>query len=186
MNMQILKPALVALAVAFGSTAHATAPELILSQSFSLSQAHSYLWTKEKPEITEGTIVVVGVESEDAQVRQVGGPVLYVGPVPAERVNNGDMDGAIIAFVPGHIDLSKTPIYWGPPTLPERVDEKAGAAALRSTRVAPHSKATIDALRKPAAQLNDTADLYRHLANLIDTHAPSERERAQGYRGGLR
>lgn len=166
-----------------GAPALAAPPVLLLSQAFTLDKAHVYLWTAERPAITQGTIVVVQVAPEDARVRQVGGPVLYVGAVPAERVNNGDTDGVIIAFVPGHVALGITPIHWGPSTLPERVDAAAGAATLAQTRTPPAAPARLQQARSPALKLQDTAALYRHLADLIDAHAPSEAERARGYRG---
>jgi hypothetical protein len=156
---------------------------LLLAQTFTLEQAHIYLWTADRPAIRQGTIVVVRVDPQDARVRQVGGPVLYVGKVPAERVNNGDTDGVVIAFVPGHVDLGITPIHWGPSTLPERVDAAAGAAALAQARTPPAAPARLQRARRPSLQLQDTAALYRHLADLIDAHAPSEAERARGYRG---
>jgi hypothetical protein len=165
-----------------GVPALAAPPGLLHAQTFTLEQAHIYLWTAERPAIKRGTIVVVQVDPEDAKVRQVGGPVLYVGKVPAERVNNGDTDGVVIAFVPGHVDLGITPIHWGPSTLPERVDAAAGADALAQARAQPAGAARLQQARAPALQLQDTAALYRHLADLIDAHAPGEAERARGYR----
>jgi hypothetical protein len=158
-------------------------PSLILAQQVQLSQPHAYLWTAEQPQITRATVVVVSVDSEDAQVRQVGGPVLYVGAVPAERLNNGDIDGAIIAFVPGHIDLSQTPIFWGPPTLPERSSPSEREAALQQTVAQPTEAGRLTARTLQPIHLKDTAGLYQYLADFIDTYAPGEHERAQAYRG---
>jgi len=166
----------------FASAVSAAPPQLLLAQHFTLQQAHTYHWTAGAPQIVEGTIVVVKVDRTDAQVRQVGGPVLYVGSTPAERANNGDLDGAVIAFVPGHVDLSQTPIFWGPPTLPERVDAAAGARALAGATVSTPSPHSVRALQKTAMRVADTAALYRHLSDLIDAHAPSEHMRARTYR----
>jgi hypothetical protein len=153
--------------------------EVLLSQPFTLAQPYAYTWSQPQTHITTGTIVVVIVHPEDATVRQVGGPVLYAGAVPAERANNGDLDGRIIAFVPGFIDLDAEPLYWGPPTLPERVDATSGAA----TRAKAPPPNAARATTAPRLDLADAAALYRRLADLIDVHAPSEPERARGYRG---
>ena len=180
--MHTLKTLLIAALALWTQAAHASPPELVLAQHFTLEQAHEYTWLAGVPQITQGTIVVVKVSAEDAQVRQVGGPVLYVGATPAERVNNGDLDGAIVAFAPGHIDLSSTPIFWGPPTLPERVTAQLGAEALSETKAQPATATELKAATQTSAHFQGTSTLYRHLADLIDTHAPSEKERARAYR----
>jgi hypothetical protein len=167
---------------AYSPLALATPPgaiELISSQSFTLTQPYSYTWAKPKHAITEGTIIVVQVHPDDARVRQVGGKVLYVGAVPAERANNGGLDGHIIAFVPGQPDLDVVPVFWGPATLPERVDTRAGQDA--SEAATHHS--TQSGTPHASLHLRDGAALYGRLADLIDAYAPSEPERAKGYRG---
>ncbi len=181
--MRNLRTFLMTLALLGTGPAAAEAPVLLLAQRFTLAQSYTYMWTAAQPSLTEGTIVVVRVAAEDARVRQVGGPVLYVGAVPAERVNNGDLDGAVIVFVPGWVDLGATPIHWGPPTLPERVDEAAGEAALAGAQSAPATERAVQAATKPPVHLADGSALYRHLADLIEAYAPSEQERARGYRG---
>jgi hypothetical protein len=180
--MPILRTLLMVLLCA--GTAEAKTPGLLLTQSFTLSQAYTYTWVAERPAITEGTIVVVQVDPEDARVRQVGGPVLYVGSVPAERTNNGDLDGVIVAFVPGKVDLTQTPIYWGPATLPERVDATKGSQILNESARPMSTKDVVTAATRPPLALSDAAALYRRIAELIDKHAPSEQDRARGYRGG--
>ncbi len=180
--MQTLKILFITALLGWTHAASAAPPRLVAAQPFTLEQAHTYTWLAGAPAITQGTIVVVKVDTEDAQVRQVGSPVLYVGAAPAERANNGDLDGAIVAFVPDHIDLSITPIFWGPSTLPELVTPKAATETLASTKTQAATPPEVQAASKPAVQLSDTAALYRHLADLIDTHAPSEKERARAYR----
>jgi len=165
-----------------GPMAYGAPPALLHVQNFSLEQGHTYTWTAARPTITEGTIVVVEVSKADARVAQVGSAVLYVGATPAERANNGDQDGRIIAFVPGHVDLSATPIFWGPPTLPERVDAAAGRAALKANKVPALKTEVIQTATQPAVHLTNTAGLYRHLADLIDAHAPGDHAWAEGYR----
>lgn len=175
---------LIAVGLACSPMALATSPgavELVSSQSFTLAQPYLYTWTKAKDGITEGTIIVVQVHPDDARVRQAGGKVLYVGAVPAERANNGDLDGHIIAFVPGQPDLDVIPVFWGPATLPEQVDTATGQAA-RENAIQHINHALPGSTPTTPLRLADGAALYGHLANLIDEYAPSEPERAKGYR----
>ncbi len=152
--------------------------ELVLSQTFDLTEAYTYTYTNPQQSMTNGTIVVARIHPEDGRVRQVGGHVLYIGPVAAERVNNGDKDGHVIAFVPGHVDLDDATVFWGPATLPERMQPEEGQKA--------HAQATksavVDLQTAPHIQVRDAAALYRRLADLIDAYAPGEPERARGFR----
>jgi hypothetical protein len=176
---------LIALWLACSPVALAASPgtvALVSSQSFTLAQPYRYTWTKAKHAITEGTIIVVQVHPDDARVRQAGGKVLYVGAVPAERANNGDLDGHIIAFVPGQPDLDVIPVFWGPATLPEQVDTPAGQAARENATHHINQPLTQGNTRTAPLRLSDGAALYGHLADLIDEYAPSEPERAKGYR----
>ncbi len=153
--------------------------EVILAQSFTLEQPYTYTFAKPPREISKGTIVVINVHPDDAHVTQVASSVLYIGDIPAERVNNGDKDGRIIAFAPAHLDMSQTPVFWGPMTLPEQVDQAAGTAALAFAPTA--TPASVDT--SPTIEVRDASALYKRLADLIDQYAPSEQERARGYRG---
>ena len=46
------------------------------------------------------------------------------------RLNQGDESGYVIAVVPGEVDLTKDPIWFGTPDLPERVN----AATIKAER----------------------------------------------------
>ena len=130
----------------------------------------------------EGGSAVVEVDPAKAVVRQVGGPGLYVGTVPAARANPGHHDGHVVAFVPGHVDLHAVPIYWGPSDLPEQVTQKDGAEALASSDAKPLSAVQVaNALVQPV-HLDSNDHLFSHMADLIDKHAPSDARFAHGYR----
>lgn len=167
------------------STALAANPGIIKLdhvQHFTLQSAADYAWKADEPKFTQGTVFVVEVEAAKAVVRQVGGPVLYVGAVPAARANPGHHDGHVVAFVPGHIDLHAVPIYWGPSDLPEQVTQKDGAEALASSDAKPLPSVQVaNALVQPV-QLDSNEHLFSHMADLIDKHAPMDASFAHGYR----
>ncbi len=167
------------------STALAANPGIIKLdhvQHFNLSAAAEYAWKADEPKFSQGTVFVVQVDPTQARVRQVGGPVLYVGAVPAARANPGHSDGHIVAFVPGHVDLNIVPIYWGPPELPEQVTQKDGEATRNASGSQPFSSVEVaDASIQPIS-LESYEHLYSHMADLIDDHAPSDADFAHGYR----
>jgi hypothetical protein len=167
------------------STALAGNPGIIKldhAQYFTLNSAAEYAWKADEPKFTEGTVFVIQVDPTQAQVRQVGGPVLYVGTVPATRANPGQIDGHIVGFVPGHIKLENIPIYWGPSALPEQVNDKDGLATLTTSGSTPFSLLEVaDSVAQPV-HLDSNDHLYSHMADLIDQHAPGDGDFAHGYR----
>ena len=113
-------------------------------EQFTLQTPSQYVWNSDRPSFAQGTLFVVAVDREVATVRQAGGAVLYVGNTPAARLNPGHLDGRIIAYVPGHVDLSKTPIFWGPSTLPERIRPSIdGQKALELAKAEPFKSADV-------------------------------------------
>lgn len=154
-------------------------------QHLELRQAHPYRWTAERPKVRQLTALVVEVEPELSIPRQVGAPVLFVGATPAELANVGSECACLIAVVPGHVDLARTPVYFGAPVLPERVDQARGNAELSAARAAgiqPFTATERDEAQAAPATVEDSIELYHLLADLIDAHAPQEAERAQNYR----
>ena len=118
---------------------------------------------------------MVAVDKDLAKVRQAGGPVLYVGTTPAARLNPGHLDGHIVAYVPGTVDFSKTPVYWGPSTLPERVDPSIeGARALKDSNAHPFAATLVKSVTHPEQRLSDQKGLQLRAAELIDRFAPGD------------
>ena len=145
---------------------------LLHAQRFTLEEPHEYRWMKDHPAITEGTLVVLEVNPECARPRQAAMPVLYAGDIPAEIAIDGYPSGRLVAFIPGHVDLTKTPIYYGAPDLPERVDAERGAleltAAIKSG-IDPFPAEVVTAAQDKAGsalQLTGTTELYGAAAEL--------------------
>lgn len=101
---------------------------------FTLTTPYAYDWSADHPQVKSGTILVLDVDPawlEPSNVRQA---VLYVGGLPAERLDTGYPEGRIVVIVPGTIDVKTAPIYFGGYELPERVDSKAGASTLAAAK----------------------------------------------------
>ncbi len=139
---------------------------LLHAQRFVLNQPHAYSWMKDHPAITEGTLVVLEVDPECARPRQMAMPVLYAGSVPIEIAVDGYPSGRLVAFIPGHVDLTATPLYYGAADLPERVDASCGAAQLAAALkdgIEPFpEKVVAEAMEKGGSDLHlaGTTELY--------------------------
>lgn len=124
--------------------------DLLYARPFRLERGFRFQWSAEHPTVSEGLILVLDVPSELVYPRETAEPVLYVGGQPAQRVNRAYPSGRLIALVPGHVDLATTPIWFGAPELPERVDTRmAGEESARAAAagiVAPRP-AVVDAAR---------------------------------------
>jgi hypothetical protein len=184
---------LVSLAVAQDQPAaavgtHSGVSGLVLARPFTLAQPESFRWVKEQPSYDAGWLVVVRVDPELVRPRQVGVPVLYAGTTPIELLNDGYPSGISIGLVPASVDLEHSPLFFGPTTLPERVDASYGAqvlAAAKARGFAPPTPAEWVAARKAGGapvHVADRGDLQHQAADLIDAYAPSEHERAERYR----
>jgi len=113
-------------------TAMASAGEVesvVWAQPFQLTEPAPYLGRGDHPSFSEGWIVQVEVASGSARARQTEQPVLYIGQWPARRVNHSQTGTCLVVWVPQPVTSGKSPVFFGPQTLPERVDESAGKAA---------------------------------------------------------
>jgi hypothetical protein len=167
---------------------HSGVSGLVLTRPFTLAQPTTFFWVKEQPSYDAGWLVVVRVDPELVRPRQVGVPVLYAGTTPVELLNDGYPSGVVIGLVPASVDLEHAPIFFGPTTLPERVDAAYGAEVLATANArgfAGPSAAEWAAARTAggfALHVDDRGDLQHQVADLIDAYAPSEHERAETYR----
>jgi len=75
-----------------------------------------------RPTVRTGWIVVLDVDPAIGVPRQLASPVLYVGDRVAVYGARPGRSGRIVALVPGDVDLAVSPIWFGTPELPERVD----------------------------------------------------------------
>jgi len=165
-----------------------------LAQHFELEESYTHYWREEAPSVRSGYILVLRVDPELAFPRNGPMNVLYVGRQTAERVNYGYPSGKLVVLVPDQVtadgpepvDLLESPIWFGTPDLPERVDaerieEELAAARRHQLAVipAPEIESAL-AAGGEVARAPDRATLDFYLADLIKLHSPEERDLAEG------
>lgn len=147
-------------------------------QPFSLEEPITYHWRQDAPAMTDGTILVVRVDSTVARPKQAEGPTLFVGNTPAAVTHPGYLDGHMVVFVPGHPKLDLTPVFWAQSGLPERTTVADGLAF--ASQYSADDQAVSPA--QPPLALRNERSLYGVIADLILRYAPSDTEFAQGYK----
>lgn len=169
---------------------------LIEARPFTLDVPYVHDWRAERPQVTAGVLLVLGVDGDLVHPRQGFEPVLYVGDQTAERINVGSDSGHVIAVVPapvdarGHValDLSTTPIYFGAPALPEQVDAATVTkelAAAKARGIAPPAAAAVAAVSQPEVRFHDSYDVRVFAADLIEAWSPMETDLVNGLRAPL-
>jgi hypothetical protein len=176
--------------------------ELCFAQPYQLDEPYTHWWRAERPQVSSGILLVLAVDPDLVHPRQGFQPVLYVGNQTAERINVGFVPGEIapgakahvVALVPAErdprgrldLDLSRTPIWFGTPALPEEVDEQqilAEYALARTQGLQPPTPAAIrSALSKGGGTvfLPDYHALQQHATALIGRYSPGERDLIDG------
>lgn len=162
---------------------------VVYARSFTLEKGYRFTWSKEKPLLMSGTLLVLQVDPALVFPRQEAEPVLYVGDQTAERVNHGQKSGHVIAIVPGDIDLEKTPIWFGTPQFPERVDAnmaRAERALADEAKIEPFSAEQVQAAKAQGEERANVADvetlLRDHVAPLILRYSPDEKPLADAFK----
>ena len=173
-------------------TTPAAVDEIVYARPFTLSNGFAFTWCQERPTVTTGTLVVLKVDRNLVIPRQCAEPVLYVGDQTAERINFGDQSGYVIAIVPGTVDLTKAPIWFGTKMLPEDVTANvahAERAAAEKAGIQPMSAKQVQAaLSKGGSDANvvDKSALLREVvAGLILEYSPQESYLAEAYRAPM-
>ena len=136
--------------------------------------------------VSAGMLIVVEVDPDLVIPRDALEPVLYAGNVTVQRLNHGHRSGRVIGIIPGTVDLTSTPIWFGTPELPERVT----AGTVRSERalaeragIRPLPAERIGAVMQPAVTAPDLASLLRNVAaELVYEYSPQEKELADTWR----
>jgi hypothetical protein len=163
--------------------------DILYARPFTLEQGYKYVWSKERPSVSEGTLLVLKVNPALVYPREIAMPVLYVGNQPAERLNRGNESGCLIVIVPGKVDLTKTPIWFGAPNFPHMVDnaaanaqralaDKAGIKPLSAERV----NAALAAGGKAVKAADERALLRDVVSELILKYSPQEKQLAKEFR----
>jgi len=161
--------------------------EILEARAFQLDEPYTHWWRQEQPEVRSGLILVLRTDPELVRARQSAVPVLYVGTETAERCNYGGGGGNLVALVPapvdgqGHVDLdlATTPIFFGAPGLPERVDAGVIQAELTLALRQGAGPAPLSRRAKVRAVLDvvharDRDELDLTVADLIEFYSPEE------------
>jgi len=160
---------------------------ILAARRFTLETPFPYTWTKERIMVSSGTLVVIGVDPALVVPRNTLEPVLYAGNVPVLRLNHGNKSGRVIGIVPGSIDVTTSPIWFGTPQLPERITtaeadaERARAEKAGVAQRAQHAK--IADLDGPVVASKDLAELLRTVAaDLVLTYSSNDKDLAESWR----
>ena len=159
----------------------AAVEDVVYAAPFVLNEGFTSDWRLERPRVTRGHLVVLKVAPDLVYPRQTAEPVLYAGDQTVERLNVGYPSGYVVGIVPGTADLSRVPLWFGTPALPESVD--ARAVKLEHSRAAAAGIGPLPADRVRAALrerlvLRDKLDLLREAGALVQIYAPDETDRA--------
>jgi hypothetical protein len=155
-------------------------------QPFQLEQSFKYDWRIDQPDVRSGLLVVFKVDPDLVTPRNALEPVLYAGNQTVQRLNHGHASGYVIGIIPEQIDLSKEPIWFGTPALPERIDaemiarertkaERSGILALKSTDIQNRTQ-------DPVVASDLTTLLREQAANLVLEFSPQEKRLADSWR----
>lgn len=178
---------------ALPAVTHTSPVELLLAQPFVLDRAATHWYRAEQPSYTSGYLLVLKVDPALAVARQVAMPVLYVGAETAEPINVGETSGRLVVLVPASLrqdgtpdlDLTRTPIFFGTPDLPERVTSQMASAELARARAqgvtAPAADVVASAAR-PLVQFADDYELRLQAADFVEVYAPDEVDLVRGLR----
>lgn len=151
--------------------------DVLYASPFTIAQPYHHDWRKERPLVQSGFLIVLNVNPDLVFPRQVAEPVLYVGSQTAERLNVGYPSGRVVALVPGPVDLTRDPIWFGTPQLPEQVDaatiqvERAKAEAAGITAKPP---AALAAAFRQKVDVADKWALLREAGVLVQQYSPQE------------
>ena len=162
---------------------------VLYARSFVLEESFPYDLRKERPNVSEGTLLVLEADKDLLLLRPGLNVVLYVGDQTAERLNPGDKSGRVVVLVPGKLDLASAPIWFGPPRFMEQVDqnvikaereaaEAAGIGPLPADRV----RAALSRGGGPIHAKNLRAVLRSEAAELILKYSPEDKHIADGFR----
>lgn len=167
----------------------AAVADLVYARSFTLERGFQYYWTKQRRNVTTGTLLVLKVDNALVYPRESAMPILYVGDQTAQRLNHGHKSGHVIAVVPGEVDLTKTMIWFGQPGSPWNVDTATAntqrGLAVRAG-IKPFSKRKVNTALKNGGErlrMADMSTLLREVvAPLLDEYSPQERTLAEDFR----
>lgn len=160
--------------------------DLVYTRTFVLEKSYIHDWSKDRQAFKSGTLVVLKVDPEFVIPRNAAEPVLYAGNQTAKRLNHGHHSGHVIAIIPGDLDLTKDPIWFGSPDLPERVTAqtiKSQRRLAEAKKIQPFSSEKIKKVTRRRLQESDLSSMLRnHVADLVLKYSPQEKDLAEKWR----
>ncbi len=164
----------------------AAVADVVYIQPFTLREGYVFDWRQERPRVTSGTLAVFKVAPGLVYPRDAAEPVLYAGSQTAQRLNHGHESGYVVALIPGDVDLSRDPVWFGTADLPEWVDAdtiRAERAKAQEAGIAPFAKGRVRSVTHDRVQSSDLATLLRdHVAEIVIRYAPQESALADMWR----
>ena len=160
---------------------------ILVAQPFTVQTPFINDWSKERRQYTSGTLVVLETDGAYLVPRNATvSPVLYAGDTPVLRLNHGHLSGRVIGIVPGTVDLTTMPLWFG---TPEFADGKTPETALADRRKTEQASMTplpadqIRAARRTPVSATDLAALLRTTAaELVLQYSPQEEALAEIWR----
>jgi hypothetical protein len=142
---------------------------ILAARPFTLQRSYTYDWSKARPQVSSGTLVVLEVDPAYVVPRNAtAGPVLYAGDMPVQALNHGHLSGRVLGIVPGAVDLSTLPLWFGTPHGERFASERASMAPLPAAQVR--------AARRAPATASDLAALLRTAgADLLLEFSPQDK-----------
>jgi hypothetical protein len=153
---------------------------------FRLKAGYTYGWLESRPLVSDGLLVVLRVDPGYVVPRNLAEPVLYAGDRTVQRLNQGNVSGFVVGIIPGELDLTSEPIWFGRPQLPERVTPeviKEERTLADRAGIKPFSPEKIEGVRREAVEADDLAALLRGpAAELVLNYSPDEKHLATTWR----
>lgn len=160
--------------------------DIVRIQPFRLEKSFKFDWRSERPDVSTGLLIVIKVDTSQVRPTNDLQPVLYAGNQTVQRINEGYESGYLIGIIPGPIDLSKEPVWFGTKDLPERIDAKkirAERAKAISSGIRPMKADDLKSRTKDMAAVPDLTTLLRkYAADLILEFSPQEKHIVEAWR----
>lgn len=158
---------------------------ILVAQPFTLQTPFIDDWSPERRQHTSGTLVVLEMDGAYLVPRNATvGPVLYAGDTPVQRLNHGHLSGRVIGIVPGTVDLTTVPLWFGSPEIAEA--QASTSAERRQAEQATMTPLPADQVRsatRPPVAVEDLAALLRGAAaELVLQYLPQEKALAEIWR----
>ncbi|HXI12105.1 MAG TPA: hypothetical protein VNM92_05610 [Thermoanaerobaculia bacterium] len=160
---------------------------ILYVRPFTVERPFLNTWSRGRAKLSTGVLVVLEVDPAYLDRRDaVVNPVLYAGNAAVIRLNRGDQSGRVIGIIPGSIDLTTAPIWFGAPELPARVTETTVQVERRRAEQAglrPFAASRIARIQRPAVRVTDVGTLLRDVAaELVYEFSPQEKDLADTWR----